>query len=623
MSKVEITGASAFVNRMFEACGSYQWAREFLKNSLEAGATQIEFGIEWQAVEKRGVYRRTIVDDGKGMSRDELHKFFSTLGEGDKKIGGIHDNFGVGAKIASLPWNPEGVVVVSYKDGKSSMIHIVLEPQSGDYELIDFELGESKSSVIDPSAVNWEAQNDIDWSALRPSWITDHGTIIVLLGSEAYPDTVLGNPDGSGEGTTKGLSIFLNSRFWDLSQQEVKVVELRTDKKNQWPAKASEKDDGRRPNNRRIWGARHYLSELTSTESKLIADGTIFLDDERVAARWYLWEGKRPIVNSYAREAGYVAVRYKDELYSLSVGKVQFRTFGVVESKVQQNLTIILEPQHFSGESGRWGVHPDQSRNRLIFTGDGEKGAELPMHDWGTEFAQNMPDEIERAIMAARSENTGTIDDDEYRKRLQDKFGNRWVVKQLVMTKPKKEKEPTAPAAEGDVQVEIDLNIDDASNPRTVVRRKHSKTQRRLIAKAYTGSDGVAVERDVVVDVPKYIWGNKDDFEQPWHIALWDEARNTVVLNPEAPVLQESVKYHQDQYPPIHSEEISKIVMNVFGEVAVAKIAHSQKLRKLVSEQELRDEYRSEKVLTIALMGLLAEESLISQRLGRLGRKAA
>src|SRR5262245_5990469 len=107
--KVEITGASVWVNRMFEACGPYQWAREFLKNSLEASATQVEFGIEWQAVEKLGVYRRTIVDDGVGMNAGELKTFFLTLGAGSKKIGGVHENYGVGARIASLPWNAQGV----------------------------------------------------------------------------------------------------------------------------------------------------------------------------------------------------------------------------------------------------------------------------------------------------------------------------------------------------------------------------------------------------------------------------------------------------------------------------------------------------------------------------------
>ena len=75
MKKIAIVGASHFVNRMFEACGNYQWAREFLKNSLEAGATKVEFGIEWQAVEKHGIYRRTIIDNGLGMSKDELLTF--------------------------------------------------------------------------------------------------------------------------------------------------------------------------------------------------------------------------------------------------------------------------------------------------------------------------------------------------------------------------------------------------------------------------------------------------------------------------------------------------------------------------------------------------------------------
>ena len=41
MKKLAIVGASHFVNRMFEACGNYQWAREFLKNASEAGATKV------------------------------------------------------------------------------------------------------------------------------------------------------------------------------------------------------------------------------------------------------------------------------------------------------------------------------------------------------------------------------------------------------------------------------------------------------------------------------------------------------------------------------------------------------------------------------------------------------
>src|SRR5438309_11669587 len=156
--KLAIQGASHFVNRMFEACGPYQWAAEFLKNSIEAGAKKVEFGIEWQAVEKLGRYRRTVMDDGSGMDQKELLSFFSTLGAGARKIGGIHDNFGVGAKIACLPWNPEGLVVISYKRGEASMIWIVLDDESGDYELVEFKTPTGISHVTEPQVID-----KIDW----------------------------------------------------------------------------------------------------------------------------------------------------------------------------------------------------------------------------------------------------------------------------------------------------------------------------------------------------------------------------------------------------------------------------------------------------------------------------
>ena len=68
---------------------------------------------------------------------------------------------------------------------------------------------------------------------------------------------------------------------------------------------------------------------------------------------------------------------------------------------------------------------------------------------------------------------------------------------------------------------------------------------------------------------------------------------------------------------------MANTIRHTFGEIAVAKVAHSQKLTEDVSVEELDREYRDEKSLTVALFGLLAEESLINQRLARLGRKRA
>jgi hypothetical protein len=92
-------------------------------------------------------------------------------------------------------------------------------------------------------------------------------------------------------------------------------------------------------------------------------------------------------------------------------------------------------------------------------------------------------------------------------------------------------------------------------------------------------------------------------------------------MNKDAPILLEAIKYHQSQYPDVFAVDVDKIVKETYGEVAVCKIAHSQKLVAHVAEEDLDSNYRSEAALTVGLMGLLAEESLIAQRLGKLGRK--
>lgn len=619
MKKLSIVGASIFVNRMFEACGNYQWARELLKNSLEANATKVEFGIEWQAVEKHGVYRRTVIDNGIGMDRDELLRFFSTLGEGAKRIGGIHDNFGVGAKIAALPWNPDGVVVISYKNGVGSMIQIEHDPDTSEYQLVEFQSDQSTSYVINPHEVaDWG--EDINWGAVAPDWAREHGTAVVLLGSEEAPDTILGNPK-AGEKDIKGLSVYLNTRFWDLSNTEVAVVELRSERKTSWPQGPNDRDDARRPNRRQIMGAKHYLTEVKAQSGTLAATGHLLLDSDRVIASWYLWEGERPAIHSYAKKPGYIAIQYKDELFELTSHKAHFRGFGVAEAKVQQNLTIILEPQLFDPQVGLWGIHPDQSRNRLNFTGNGDRGVVPPLLDWGLEFAENMPDEIREAIRKARGDGPGSLQDEEYRRRLQDKFGTRWRIKQMVQAKSGEPHTKQVEVTTGSPQPDRDVPV-----RRRRTRDKRSRPVHLIRLRTPDGATGEFREREVAVDVPKYRFAGKDEFDHPWHLATWlphDPDGPTVLMNTESPILLEAIKYHQDQYPDVYAEEVAKIVQETYGEIAVCKIAHSQKLCAQIAEEDLEATYRSEAALTISLMGLLAEESLIAQRLGKLGRKKA
>ncbi len=607
--KIGIRGASDFVNRMFEAAGPHQWVRETLKNSKEAGATKVEFGLEWQAVERMGQYRRTISDDGAGMSPTELLEFFSTLGAGSKSIGGVHDNFGVGAKISLLPWNPAGVVVISYKNGVGSMIWIILDEETSEYELVEFDSPSGIRVVVSPSVVD-----NVDWSRVAPEWAREHGTTVVLLGDADHPHTAAGHPRAGGT-DIKAVSRYLNTRFWDLSDVVVKVTELRSDKPEKWPRSRVDTTDDRRVNTRTITGAKYHVGPGGDTKQ-----GVVAVDEGRVKIHWWLYQGPRKSVHTYAQEAGYIALRYDGELYHLTTGKPQFRWFGVVESEVQRSLTLVVEPPHWAGSGHGWGVYPEQSRNRLLFAGDGLRGDEPPLARWGAEFAGAMPKAIKDALVAARAGGDAGEVDQAYRQRLQDRFGDRW-------TRPARSQGRGGHAGIGEVEVKpISIERDPSpGEPRGPQEPGKPTKKRKPIGHPDAPKGPPAGQRPAAVDVPKYRFAAAEDFEQPWHLASWlpnDAEGPTVLINTESPILQEVVEYQQGLYADAYAETVAETVRQAFGEIAACRVAHSQVLASRVPEEALDADYRNEKALTISLMGLLAEESVVTQRLAhRLKRR--
>lgn len=191
-------------------------------------------------------------------------------------------------------------------------------------------------------------------------------------------------------------------------------------------------------------------------------------------------------------------MKYKDELFELTSHKAHFRWFGIADTKVQQNLFIILEPNLYDPQISNWGVYPDQSRNRLIFTGNGEKGVGVPLSDWGFDFSDSMPDEIRAAILKSRGDTDKTLDDEEYRKRLQDKFGSRWVTTQLVQASEEGEQN-ARPATSTNETVEVVERESERSKPRSRKRRKQQRRVQIIRLRATEGGNGQGVERQVSV----------------------------------------------------------------------------------------------------------------------------
>jgi hypothetical protein len=633
MQKLQIQGASKFADRFFSECGPFQWAREFLQNSVEAKATKVEFGLEWQAVLGHKIYRRVISDDGLGMTPEELVKFFKTLGLSSKSTDGLESNYGIGAKIASLPWNPLGVTVISYaKRGEqftSAMIRIY-QDQDGDFSLHEFrDADNALVSHVDPDDTDWELYNwsdynpdwaadNVDWSKVVPDWVkaAGHGTVVVLHGSKEFPHTMTGS---NGKDITKGLSIYLNTRFWDFSSlREIKVAELKGGKEeDKWPHGPDDKDSKRSPNNRTIKGARHYIEEPYEKDAKIIGtvadSGVLDLSAGRLKLHWFLWEGERPKYGAYAAERGYVGLRYMNELYDTDQGKVRFRHFGIVESKVTDRLTIILEPFR-AKKSLEWGVSPNQARSRLVFCDGDAGGLELPWSDWGREFYEAMPVPVRKAIEEARGEGQGELDDEAYRKRLQELFGDRWRV-QIEVVKP-----GSKLVKKGSKRTVTGGSNQGGGGGGGGASTKPGVTVDSLGSDDGFGELGTALQ---AVSIPVYKLSNKDRFDKPWHLAMWVPVENAVYINTGSEILRKFEDYHVGNFPDVHEEEIRKVIRNAFGEIAVAKIAHSQQLKHLVNKDDLENLYRTPEALTIALMGYVSEDKYVALKLRKFGKASA
>lgn len=407
-------GLHHIVDRAYREMANLQWVRETYANSIEAQATEILYGVEWQAVENFGVYRRLIADNGEGMDADQLVKFMNTYGGGGKPIGGEHENFGIGSKTSLMPWNAYGIVVVSWKDGEPSMIWIQQDPVTREYGLKLFQVAdetgnESRENVVYP---DWDEESGCDWSLIKPDFIDDHGTVFVLMGNDQNDDSILGDPTRTSEASIKSVSRYLNRRLWEVPLGvTVKFEELRSLERESWPSSRKMAWDNtnskRRVNRRKIEGSRHFVEYEGFGSGSLKDHGIVTLGDGTLI-NWYLWKGERPAVDSYAEKFGFIGALYKNELYNVTTHAATYRSFGIWQGDIRRNVTLIIIPQESS--DGLDGVYPRADRSALQMRGVGS----LPMGDWATEFVANMPDAIHSAQKAAAGNQTGTIRDEEW-----------------------------------------------------------------------------------------------------------------------------------------------------------------------------------------------------------------
>jgi hypothetical protein len=231
-----------------------------------------------------------------------------------------------------------------------------------------------------------------------------------------------------------------------------------------------------------------------------------------------------------------------------------------------------------------------------------------------------MPDAIREAIRAARAGGNGTLRDESWKERLADRFGSRWRIFKLRARKG------------GTLTVEATQS---GTRPRSVKRKTRTSGSGGggggTGGAANTGSARgtlPAARSRVAGGIPHYKVVRGDSMDTGM-LAAWapndpDYPEGAVLINVDHPVLEEEIAYWQSQYGDHVADQIADEVISTYGEIAVAKVAHSEHLKSILPTSTVERELRSEAALTMALLGLIGEEAVIAPRIGgKFGRRVA
>lgn len=637
---LQFLGISNLLDREYRNSPNYQWGRELARNGIEADAKTIRFGVEWQGVAATGTYRMQYADDGHGMTKAELRDYMRTLGKGGKVVGGPHDNYALGSRMTLLPWNAEGVVVISLVDGEAWMVKMMFDPEAGDgdgeYVLEQIEYVEDG---VDGMATVYPPYDDdedygFNWYDAIPDFVkkAGHGTTFILLGRNINDNTIDGDSERDERHRFLGRKYF-NTRFWDLPEGvTLQVVEMPEDPAD-WPKSAADKG---KYQNRTVRGAKSLIEYTKSNGEEFVADkGTVLLTDG-TQVHWWLRTADKVDTGGLGASSGYVGVLYRNELYGQAhadqedgdtrVGAATYRQFGIGSDSVRRRVFLVIEPPEYDETTGSAGVAPSTGRADLYWMGQGQSPRSVKPGDWAEEFGQKLPPSILDAINAEYSASEDRENQEERFKKVSDRFAKRWRATR-ARVQDEDTDTTTTPTSPG-------------TSPRTPIdspppRPRKPRRRKKVVIRGRSGQDTIgqpgtgdapAKTTSVTVGIPQARWVKTQDINDKGMIAVWQPQstqfpNGCVDLDEGHPVIKAQIQYWQKQYPPAVAMQVETIVRQAYEEVAVAKVSHMHALVGPVISEENLGQMLANPALTTSLLGLIAEDAIIGPRTGKLGTK--
>jgi hypothetical protein len=345
------------VNKLGQDCGPLQYIRELTQNALEGIARmgvgsigEIIWDVNWDYFNLEGSYKLCCIDTGVGMTGPEMVKFINELSSSINEQSAT-GNFGVGAKISAAPLNPHGLVYMSWKGGVGHMIHLWFDPEERVYGL-----------------KRWPKNHGEFWTGvsndIRPKEITDHGTVVVLLGKSDDDNTM--EPPPNTPMKSRWILRYLNTRYFRFP----KGVTVRA--REGWE---NPRDDTRHNFLRVVEGQGAWLDKNSE------ARGIVDLQGAR--AHWWILNEEKDRDSGHFAPGGHIAALFQSELYEIAFGRAgiaKLQGFGAIFGT--DRVVIYVEPL-----SER--VTANTARTQLLIEGE-----VLPWAHWAGQFRDDMPDEL-------------------------------------------------------------------------------------------------------------------------------------------------------------------------------------------------------------------------------------
>lgn len=582
------------IDKLFDDCAPLQFLRELTKNSIESierlpdRTGEVRWDVDWNRFELTGEkqVKLCIIDTGDGMTGPDMVRYINKLSSSIRRQSRT-GNFGVGAKISAAPLNHEGLVYLSWRDGKGAMIHMRFDKNKGVYGLKRFKNGEFWTPVED---------------TIKPEPIKAHGTMVVLLGKEELENTMDAPPKAVMP--RKWILRYLNTKFFRFPDGV--AVKAREG----WDLPRGDKHNFLRT----VTGQGPWL------DANAQASGKVDLPDSKATAHWWIIKEDADINSGHYAPGGHMAALFQDELYEMVHGNAAYarlQSFGVVFGG--ERVVIYVEPKNDKTQL----VGANTSRSQLLIENE-------PLHwpNYAAEFRANMPDELAayQDSIGLKSSNT------DHKRAIQERLKTIQDLLRFSRYRPKK----------GGAHLIDGATANTGGSPeRTGAQRQDGsgvgggrggmKGDIYSLFASDSGQPADAVNRSVEPNV-KWVTvedGTRTEGDLEDRAARYLADQNLLLINGDFRAFTDMVDRWQHLYRHVASshEVIRDVVREWFEQQLVEAVmsAHGLKANGRWSEQELA-ELLSESALTAAVLPRyhinLNVKRTLGQRLGRLEKAA-